>query len=227
MGFFRKPAAAEAGPRIIGIAGTGRGAGATHLCVWSANGLRSGLGRKTAVLEWNRHGDFDRFGRVCTGMEPRNLRYSIQGVDFYPQSGEEILAACIRGPYQEILLDCGVLGEEGDGRSIWEPELLGGTRPAKRLALPGCLWQRGIQKKLEQEAEAPRRPDPVFSRCFFRFGRRYPMDQKYAGPGLFQMMCHGSLRRGRVRQRGEICRGEANVWKKTIWMKRKNSIWRG
>ena len=119
MGFFRKPAAAEAGPRIIGIVGTGRGAGATHLCVWSANGLRSGLGRKTAVLEWNRHGDFDRFGRVCTGMEPRNLRYSIQGVDFYPQSGEEILAACIRGPYQEILLDCGVLGEEGDGGLLY------------------------------------------------------------------------------------------------------------
>ncbi len=113
MGYARKkPKRHEGGPRIIGVAGTGRGTGTTHLCVLAANYLCSACGRETAVLEWNRHGDFARFGSVCTGGQTAESRYRIQNVDFYPQAAGSVLADCLHGGYEEILIDFGTLGEQ-------------------------------------------------------------------------------------------------------------------
>ena len=69
--------------RIIGIVGAGRHVGVTHLTVLLANYFSSICGEQTAALEWNGHGDFDRFGRVCTG-ETEAECYEIQDVSFYP-----------------------------------------------------------------------------------------------------------------------------------------------
>ncbi len=113
MGLFRKKTdSAAQEPRIIGTAGAGRGTGTTHFTVLAANYLCSGCGRKTAVLEWNRHGDFARFGSACTGLSAVESRYRIQGVDFYPDSAGGILADCLHMDYEEILVDFGELEEK-------------------------------------------------------------------------------------------------------------------
>ena len=113
MGLFRKKDRAKAeGTRVIGVTGAGRGMGTTHFSVLAANYLCSGCGRKTAVLEWNRHGDFARFGSVCTGFTAAESRYRIQDVDFYPDSAGKVLAECLHMGYEEILIDFGELNEK-------------------------------------------------------------------------------------------------------------------
>ncbi len=96
-------------PEIIGVTGAGRGVGTTHFCVLAANYLCSVRGQRTAVLEWNDHGDFARFGSVCTGLSAEESRYRIQDVDFYPRAAAGTLAGCIHMGYQKILIDFGRL----------------------------------------------------------------------------------------------------------------------
>jgi len=104
--------------QIIGIAGTGRTVGVTHLCILMANYYYSGCGRRTAVLEWNGHGDFARFGDVCTAAGRLVERYRIQGVDFYQRSGSQTLAQCIQDGYEQILIDFGSLQEQTDAELL-------------------------------------------------------------------------------------------------------------
>ncbi len=99
------------------MTGTVRSVGTTHLCVLAANYLCSACGRRTAVLEWNSHGDFARFGSICTGLSTAENRYQIQEVDFYPKSAGDVLAECLHRDYEEILIDFGSLGEQ-DGQEL-------------------------------------------------------------------------------------------------------------
>lgn len=111
MGRYQKNTA-SARTRVTGVTGAGRATGTTHLCVLAANYLCGACGRKTAVLEWNGHGDFARFGSVCTGLSAAESRYQIQEVDFYPKSTGSILADCLHRGYEEILIDFGNLAEQ-------------------------------------------------------------------------------------------------------------------
>ncbi len=113
MGYFQKKKERTAGEaRITGVTGAGRGTGTTHLCVLAANYLCGACGRRTAVLEWNSHGDFAKFGSVCTGRSASESRYRIQEADFFPASSAETLADCLHRGYEEILIDFGSLGEQ-------------------------------------------------------------------------------------------------------------------
>lgn len=98
-------------PQIIGMIGTDRSVGTTHFCVLTANYLCSGCGEKTAALEWNSHGDFARFGDVCTGTGHRRTVYQIQEVDFYPRADGECLAECFQHGYEKIVIDFGTMKE--------------------------------------------------------------------------------------------------------------------
>lgn len=98
-------------PQMIGLIGAGRGTGTTHLSVLMANYFCSGCGERVAVLEWNRHGDFRRFGRTCTGADTKEPVYEIQEVDFYPESDEICLAECFRKKYEKIIIDFGAIEE--------------------------------------------------------------------------------------------------------------------
>lgn len=110
MGLFQKKTEVNsAKTRILGAAGAGNGTGTTHFSVLAANYLCGGCGRKTAVLEWNSHGDFARFGSLCTGRPASESRYRIQDVDFYPNAAGNTLADCIHMGYEEILIDFGKL----------------------------------------------------------------------------------------------------------------------
>ncbi|MCI9361125.1 MAG: hypothetical protein HFG65_09220 [Hungatella sp.] len=97
--------------QIIGVIGAGPGMGTTHFSILMANYLCSGCGEKTAVLEWNHHGDFIRFGSVCTGKEAQEHVYQIQEVDFYPKADGFCLAKCLRNRYQKIVIDFGTIQE--------------------------------------------------------------------------------------------------------------------
>ncbi len=109
--FQKKMEQAVVKQRIIGAAGAGRSTGTTHFLVLAANYLCSGCGRKTAILEWNNHGDFVRIGSVCTGLTAVESRYRILNVDFYPNSTSSVLADCLHMDYEEILIDFGTLKE--------------------------------------------------------------------------------------------------------------------
>jgi len=106
------PVKGEMGPKITGIAGAGRSVGATHLALLAANYLQAVRGRKTAVLEWNSHGDFGRLGKMCTGRLRDAGCYQIQDVDYFPQADGSRLAECLTAQYQEILIDFGPMIKE-------------------------------------------------------------------------------------------------------------------
>ncbi len=115
--------------------------GTTHLCVLAANYLCGACGRRTAVLEWNNHGDFARFGSVCTGLSTMEKRYRIQEVDFYPESTGSILADCLHKGYEEILIDFGSLTEQNVGELLRCHKVL--------LTVSFSEWQMGAFGKPE------------------------------------------------------------------------------
>lgn len=93
--------------RTLGIAGACRGTGATHLAVWTANYLTGVKRERTALLEWNDHGDLMRMGRFCEADLKKSAPYRILGVDYYPQAGARELADCLNGDYRYIIADYG------------------------------------------------------------------------------------------------------------------------
>ncbi len=107
-GFARRGAK----PRITGIAGVGRGVGATHLTLLAANYLQSVERKRTAVLEWNSHGDFSRLGKMCTGQLQDACCYRILNVDYYPRADSGRLMECLAGEYEEILIDFGSMKKQ-------------------------------------------------------------------------------------------------------------------
>lgn len=88
--------------RTVGIIGAGRSVGVTHLAIWLANYLTGVKGQRTAVLEWNTHGDFRRLG------DRRILE-----VDYYGEADAPVLAQCLNGKYQCIITDFGEITEAG------------------------------------------------------------------------------------------------------------------
>ncbi|MCB7064106.1 MULTISPECIES: hypothetical protein [Clostridia] len=102
----------EARCRIIGIIGAGRGTGVTHLSVLAANYLSSSLQRRTAVIEWNDHGSFFQIKATFRdSLEKRagsaDYGYKIFGVAYYMQGDPRVLARCMDGSYDDIVIDFG------------------------------------------------------------------------------------------------------------------------
>ena len=107
--------------RTIGIAGCGRGVGTSHLAISMANYLMGVKRKKTAVLEWNDHGDFARIERFAgkSGNRQERQRYkmeqeenrrnvfSIMEVDYYKQADPSILSYCLGRDYRYLILDYG------------------------------------------------------------------------------------------------------------------------
>lgn len=86
--------------------------GVTHLALLTANYLQGVRGKRTAVLEWNGHGDFSRLGKTCTGQLLDASCYRIQNVDYYPRAEGSRLMECLTAGYQEILIDFGFVEQQ-------------------------------------------------------------------------------------------------------------------
>ncbi len=65
------------------------------------------------MLEWNGHGDFQRFGNVCRGIDRQTQYYKILGVDYFPAAAKDTLVRCMNGPYEVIIFDYGRI-EDGN-----------------------------------------------------------------------------------------------------------------
>lgn len=104
----------KSGTQVIGIAGAGRGVGVTHTALMLANYLQSVCGVRTAVLEWNGHGDFSRFAQLCTGQKKDRESCRIQKVDYYPQADAGSLMKCVSAGYERVLIDFGAMEEVPD-----------------------------------------------------------------------------------------------------------------
>lgn len=88
--------------RSIGIAGSIRGSGATHLSVALANYAASGLGKKTACLELNGHGEMRRWKEAKEGGY-----FEDGGIQYYPDVKEEQIPILLNRAYDTILMDFG------------------------------------------------------------------------------------------------------------------------
>ncbi len=133
---IRKRRTQGTGPRLIGVAGAGQGAGVTHTAVVLAGVLRSGEGRRTALLEWNKSGAFAAMGKSCQKEMSGTKHFCIQGVDVYPAAGSEVLAACLKAGYDDILIDFG---------SRWQEALAELLRCQRVFFLVSfCEWKEGV-----------------------------------------------------------------------------------
>ena len=88
--------------------------GTSHLAISLANYLTGVKRKKTALLEWNDHGDFERIGRFA-GKEWRETDQSrnkgevfrIMEVDYYKMADPSVLSFCLGRDYHYIILDYG------------------------------------------------------------------------------------------------------------------------
>ena len=101
----------------MGIAGAGRGTGVTHFCILAANYLTSCLQHKTALIQWNDHGDFERLGRILKGSQPRGPQedteyFRLLEADYYTCGDSQVLAHCMEAAYDDIIIDFGELRED-------------------------------------------------------------------------------------------------------------------
>ena len=97
--------------RLIGIAGIGHSVGCTHFAIMMANYLSGYKRRATALLEWNRSGDFERLEKVCTGKSRGEHSFRVLDVDYYKETGPGELVGVLSSNYVDILIDFGVLGD--------------------------------------------------------------------------------------------------------------------
>lgn len=97
----------------------------THLAVRTANYLAGVYRKRVAVLEWNDHGDFARMAGFCGKLRSKDriagadvsksgdwrgaagTKFSLLDVDYYANADAKVLAACLNGEYQEIIVDYG------------------------------------------------------------------------------------------------------------------------
>lgn len=87
--------------------GSGPCAGATHFTVLLANYLAGVLRKKTAVLEWNGHGDLTEMEAFCMGRRSERKEYHVLDVLYVKNAGLEELVSCINRRYDRIIIDFG------------------------------------------------------------------------------------------------------------------------
>lgn len=130
--------------------GCGRGVGTSHLAVALANYLTGVKRKRTAVLEWNSHGDFqilERFAekngrrheKKTNRSQDRKECFRIMEVDYYKMADPVVLSECMSRDYQYIILDYGEAAE----KSLYE------CARCDRKILVGSLSEWKVEAFLE------------------------------------------------------------------------------
>ena len=89
----------------IGVMGTARGVGTTHLAIIIANYCANVLGLNTAAVEYNQHRDYMK---ICdeAGIKTDDIRhFTLSGVDFYSCHSPEHVARIYAQDYEFLILD--------------------------------------------------------------------------------------------------------------------------
>lgn len=97
-------------PELFGVAGSSSGTGVTFFSILLANYLCGVKNRKTAVLEWNDSGDFERIKKICcqkSVLKPGCNTFKILEVSFIEKAGRKELLECINGEFNAIVIDFG------------------------------------------------------------------------------------------------------------------------
>lgn len=90
----------------IVLAGLKRGAGITHISILLATYFREVQGAKTAIIEWNKQGDFTRLEEIMFGYTKDC--FTIHGIDYFRYCDKNKLRDFIYMNYNYIILDLGV-----------------------------------------------------------------------------------------------------------------------
>lgn len=127
----KRPAA-----EVFGIVGSGRGVGVTHFSIQLANYLTGVLGKRTAVLEWNDSGDFERIEKFfCKKSVLKRVlsAFKLLEVFYVKRAGQEELLECINQGFDSVVIDFG-----NDYYSVREEFL----RCGRKVLLGSlCEWQ--------------------------------------------------------------------------------------
>lgn len=64
------------------------------------------------MIEWNGHGSFEQIEKIVHGTradaaKAADYPYKILGVTYYKEGNSQVLAACMNGAYEEIIIDFG------------------------------------------------------------------------------------------------------------------------
>lgn len=98
------------GRLIIGIAGTHKGAGATHLGLMLTSCISEGIGLNTAFLNWTDSKDICFLRNYFfTGGEntPGEEHFTVSKASFYQMAGKERMAEIAARGYECIIMDFG------------------------------------------------------------------------------------------------------------------------
>lgn len=89
----------------IGVMGTARGVGTTHLAVMLANYYANGCGKKTCLVEFSGHKDFMRLC-VEAGLETKDIKhFFLKGIDFRVCDSAKAVAGCMAVGYEVVIID--------------------------------------------------------------------------------------------------------------------------
>lgn len=105
-----KNAAKKPTAELFGIAGSGRGVGVTHFSILLANYLTGVKNKKTAVLEWNQNGDFERIEKITfkkSATRRVSQTFKILEVSYIKQAGTKELLECINHGFDTVVIDFG------------------------------------------------------------------------------------------------------------------------
>lgn len=97
--------------KLIGIGGVGRSVGCTHFAVMLANYYAGIERKKTALLEWNHSGDFERIELMCTGKCRSSDHFRVLDVDYYKNAGSKELTEVLGNHIDRILIDFGAVDD--------------------------------------------------------------------------------------------------------------------
>ncbi|MBE5925939.1 MAG: CpsD/CapB family tyrosine-protein kinase [Lachnospiraceae bacterium] len=99
-------------PKIIAVMGSVKGAGCTHFAIALAKSIRMIYGKKTAIIELNGSGDFERIKNeyVRSNIKKNSCEtdmYDIHNVSFYKRISHDRFFEIYGDAYEYIILDIG------------------------------------------------------------------------------------------------------------------------
>lgn len=103
--------------QTIGIAGTERGVGVTHLAIMIANYMNAKSNKNTAIVELNQTNAFDELKENYTKKQEfdrSSYSYILSGVTYYYQVSHNKISSIYQGQHECLVIDFGVLEEENE-----------------------------------------------------------------------------------------------------------------